>query len=231
MPDDVTDAILECRRCARLAAFLGDVRARHPGYHARPVPSFGEDAPRLLIVGLAPGLHGANRTGRPFTGDFAGLLLYDTLHRFGFANRAQSVAADDGLRLRDCRIANAVRCVPPRNKPTPAEIGTCNVHLARELGGLPSVLVILALGTIAHGAVVAAVGAKPREFAFGHGARHVLPGGLALFDSYHCSRYNTQTRRLTEQAFHEVFAAIREQLGGHARIEESASRECLTPGN
>jgi uracil-DNA glycosylase len=208
-----------CRRCARLADFLGDVRRKHPDYHARPVPSFGEDRPRLLVVGLAPGLHGANRTGRPFTGDHAGLLLYRTLHRFGFASAPESLSAADGLRLIGCRITNAVRCLPPQNKPTGAEVRTCNPFLRAELAALPASAAVLALGSVAHSAVLAAAGLRQSDMRFQHGARHALPNGCALFDCYHCSRYNTQTRRLTEPMFIEVIAAI------SRFVEETAGRD------
>ncbi len=207
------DRLAACTACPRLARFLADVRAAHPDYHARPVPNFGDPAARLLIVGLAPGMHGANRTGRPFTGDYAGILLYDTLHRFGFANRPESVAVGDGLELMDCRISNAVKCLPPENKPEPAEIKTCNHYLADELGTSPDVKVMLALGLVAHKATLMALGLKQSAFDFAHGARHELPDGRVLIDSYHCSRYNTQTRRLTAEGFHDVFRAIRAELG------------------
>ncbi|HEX9179000.1 MAG TPA: uracil-DNA glycosylase, partial [Burkholderiales bacterium] len=196
------------------AGFLDEVRARHPGYYGRPVPSFGDSRPRLLVVGLAPGLHGANRTGRPFTGDHAGILLYATLHRHGFATGPESVAADDGLRLIGCRITNAVRCVPPANKPEPAEVRRCNGYLVEELAGLPPGAAILALGNVAHGAVLKALDLRPRDHSFRHGAIHGLTEGRALFDSYHCSRYNTQTRRLTAEMFDAVFAAAAAHLGG-----------------
>ena len=193
-----------CRRCSRLVEFLEAGRALHPGYHCAPVAPFGDPAPRLLVVGLAPGFHGANATGRPFTGDYAGVLLYQTLHAHGWANRPASVSIDDGLELRGCRITNAVKCVPPGNKPTPAEIGTCNAFLAGELASLPDATVILALGSIAHQAVLRARGLKVSSYAFGHGAEHRLPDGRVLVDSYHCSRYNTNTRRLTPAMFDEV---------------------------
>jgi uracil-DNA glycosylase len=202
-----------CILCPRLAAHLAEVRAQCPGYHARPVPPFGVEQPRLLIVGLAPGMHGANRTGRPFTGDYAGLLLYETLHRYGFSNQPNGVDPEDGLQLLDCRITNAVKCLPPQNKPLPAEVQTCNVYLEQELAALPEDAVILALGRVAHEAVLRAVKSRPGQFIFAHGARHDLPGGVRLFDSYHCSRYNTQTRRLTPAMFHQVFEAIRQSLG------------------
>jgi uracil-DNA glycosylase len=201
-----------CTDCPRLAGFLTDVRQRHPDYHARPVIPFGDDKARLLVVGLAPGMHGANRTGRPFTGDFAGILLYETLHRYGFADRPTSVSADDGLRLIDCRITNAVKCLPPENKPEPSEIRTCNRYLADELRTSEDVRVILALGLIAHKAVLTAVGLKQSALPFGHCTRHQLPDGRILIDSYHCSRYNTQTRRLTTADFCNVFEAIRREL-------------------
>jgi uracil-DNA glycosylase family 4 len=195
-----------------LAGFLADVRKRKPDYHARPVPAFGDPRARLLIVGLAPGMHGANRTGRPFTGDYAGILLYETLHAFGFGSQPQSLAADDDLRLIDCRITNAVKCLPPENKPEPAEIRTCNHYLAAELQAAPELRVILALGLVAHKAVLMALGLKQSALVFGHGARHQLPDGRILIDSYHCSRYNTQTRRLTSADFQNVFQSIRREL-------------------
>lgn len=201
-----------CRRCPRLAALLDEVRARHPGYHARPVPSFGEPGARLLVVGLAPGLHGANRTGRAFTGDHAGLLLYRTLHEHGFASRPHSESAQDGLRLIDCRITNAVRCLPPGNKPAPAEVRECNGFLAWELGRVPPRGAVLALGAVAHGAVLRASRLRPGAARFAHGARHALPDGRLLVDSYHCSRYNTQTRRLTPAMFAQAVACAREWL-------------------
>jgi len=197
------------------------VRSRNPGYHARPVLPFGDPEARLLIVGLAPGMHGANRTGRPFTGDYAGILLYETLHTFGFGSQPQSLAADDDLRLTDCRITNAVKCLPPENKPEPAEIRTCNHYLAAELQAAPGIRVILALGLVAHKAVLMALGLRQSALVFGHGARHVLPShelapsgsrGRILIDSYHCSRYNTQTRRLTSADFQDVFRKIRDEI-------------------
>lgn len=193
-----------CRRCPRLAAFLDQGRARHPSYHCAPVAPFGDERPRLLVVGLAPGFHGANASGRPFTGDFAGVLLYETLHAFGWASAPTSVSRDDGLRLLGCRITNAVKCVPPANKPTPAEIATCNAFLSAELRALPPGTAVLALGAIAHGAVLRAYGLKGSAHRFGHAAEHVLPDGRVLVDSYHCSRYNTQTRRLTAAMFAKV---------------------------
>jgi uracil-DNA glycosylase family 4 len=198
----------DCRVCLRLATFLEAGRVKHPDYFCRPVPPFGAAAPRLLIVGLAPGFHGANKTGRPFTGDHAGILLYETLHAFGYASRPVSVAADDGLQLIGCRITNAVKCVPPENKPETSEIVRCNDYLKQELAALPPGTAILALGQIAHGAVLRAFGLKVKDFVFGHDVRHDLPAGGRLYDSYHCSRYNTQTRRLTPEMFRAVFAHI-----------------------
>jgi uracil-DNA glycosylase family 4 len=200
----------DCRACPRLAGFLDEVRTRHPDYHARPVPAFGDPAPRLLIVGLAPGMHGANRSGRPFTGDYAGVLLYATLHKFGYASAPESVSKDDGLRLIGCRITNAVKCLPPANKPEPAEIRTCNGFLAAELAALPERASILALGLIAHQAVLRALGLKLKDRPFAHGSDHRLPDGRRLVSSYHCSRYNTQTRRLTPAMFEAVFRQLQE---------------------
>jgi uracil-DNA glycosylase family 4 len=201
---------LNCRTCPRLATFLDAVRERHPDYHARPVPAFGDSSPRLLIVGLAPGMHGANRSGRPFTGDYAGVLLYATLHKFGYASAPVSLAADDGLVLAGCRITNAVKCLPPANKPEPAEIRACNPFLAAELAALPVQARILALGQIAHQAVLRALGLKLRDYPFAHASDHRLPDGRRLVSSYHCSRYNTQTRRLTPEMFEAVFRQIQE---------------------
>jgi len=204
---------VDCRQCQRLAGFLDEVKIRHPEYHARPVAAFGDASPKLLIIGLAPGMHGANRTGRPFTGDHAGILLYQTLHKFGFANRAVSVSMDDGLQLTGCRITNAVKCLPPENKPQPGEIRQCNAYLADELNELKGAY-LLALGTVAHNAVVLALKLKARDYVFRHGAAHRLPDGLRLYDSYHCSRYNTQTKRLTTEMFESVFAGIKSDLKG-----------------
>lgn len=198
-----------CVQCDRLAVFLDEVRQQHPHYHARPVAPFGDNDPSLLIVGLAPGMHGANATGRPFTGDFAGILLYKTLHAFDFANQPLSEALDDGLELINCRITNAVKCLPPQNKPVGAEIKTCNQYLKLEIESLKKEAIVLALGTIAHNAVIKACQLKQRDYPFGHGKVHALPGGRRLVDSYHCSRYNTQTRRLTAQMFDDVFRKVR----------------------
>ena len=198
----------DCRACPRLATFLDEVRTRHPDYYARPVPAFGAERPHLLIVGLAPGMHGANRSGRPFTGDYAGVLLYQTLHQFGYASAPESVSADDGLQLIDCRITNAVKCLPPANKPEPGEIRECNRYLSAELADLPPDASILALGQIAHQAVLRAYGLKLKDYPFGHASDYRLPDGRRLVSSYHCSRYNTQTRRLTPEMFAAVFETI-----------------------
>ena len=202
----------DCRACPRLATFLDDVRTRHPDYHARPVPAFGDPNPRLLIVGLAPGMHGANRSGRPFTGDYAGVLLYQTLHRFGYASAPESLSVNDGLQLTGCRITNAVKCLPPANKPEPAEIRECNRFLAAEIAGLPADASILALGQIAHQAVLRALGFKLKDYPFAHASDYRLPDGRRLVSSYHCSRYNTQTRRLTPEMFAAVFNMIQTEV-------------------
>ena len=203
-----------CVACPRLASQLARIRDMYPRYYARPVPPFGDPKARLLIVGLAPGMHGANRTGRPFTGDHAGILLYETLYRHGFADRPVSESARDGLTLKDCRITNAVKCLPPGNKPLPAEIATCNLYLQTELSNLVPESVILALGTVAHDAVLKAFKLKRNEFKFAHGARHKLPNGLRLIDSYHCSRYNTQTKRLTADMFDKILHQAKGLLAG-----------------
>jgi uracil-DNA glycosylase family 4 len=202
----------DCRRCPRLANFLHDVKAQYPEYHARPVAPFGVQSPKLLIVGLAPGMHGANRTGRPFTGDHAGILLYQTLHKFGFATAPQSLSREDGLALIDCRITNAVKCLPPDNKPETAEVAMCNGFLAAELSALTPGTALLALGNVAHGAVLRALKLKSKQYPFVHAARYPLATGLVLHDSYHCSRYNTNTRRLTQSMFEAVFSHIKEDL-------------------
>jgi uracil-DNA glycosylase family 4 len=208
--------VLNCTQCPRLAVFLQTVKARYPDYHARPVSAFGDTDAKLLIVGLAPGMHGANRTGRPFTGDYAGILLYQTLHKYGFATRSESVSADDGLQLTGCRITNAVKCLPPENKPAPQEIKQCNQFLAVEMdrfvqrGGVA----VLALGPVAHQAALLSLRLKAKDYPFAHGAVHQLPleNGVRLYDSYHCSRYNTQTKRLTAEMFEQVFANIVAEL-------------------
>jgi uracil-DNA glycosylase family 4 len=200
-----------CRDCPRLATFLDDVKGRYPDYYCRPVPPFGAADARFLIVGLAPGLHGANRTGRPFTGDHAGILLYQMLHKYGFSSRDHSTAADDALALIDCRITNAVKCLPPDNKPVGAEVNTCNRFLASELALLPATSIVLALGGIAHRAIIKALSRRQADYKFAHAALHDL-GEFRLLDSYHCSRYNTNTRRLTEAMFDDVFAKARDLL-------------------
>ena len=201
----------DCPRCPRLAAFRAAWRAKEPAWFNAPVPSFGPVDARLLIVGLAPGLQGANRTGRPFTGDYAGVLLYDTLSQFGFSRGKFDARADDGLELTDCRITNAVRCVPPENKPTPAEIKTCRDFLVPTIAEMGKLRAIVALGRIAHESVVRALNTKLSDATFGHGKRHDI-GPMALFSSYHCSRYNTNTGVLTPQMFHAVFTAVRAYL-------------------
>jgi len=224
MPRDHSIAFdSNCRDCPRLAAFLDEVRTENPGYYAKPVPPFGARDAELLVVGLAPGMHGANRTGRPFTGDYAGILLFETLHACGFASHKGSADPNDGLKLINCRISNAVKCLPPQNKPETAEIKRCNSYLAAELALQPP-KVVLALGSIAHQAVLLALGLKLRDHAFGHHAVHDLPRriqgkqqglpDLRLYDSYHCSRYNTQTKRLTAAMFRAVLDDIRRDLEG-----------------
>lgn len=215
--DDDYDA--RCRRCPRLAAFVDAVRRDHPGYWCAPVPPYGPRGAKLLIVGLAPGMHGANATGRVFTGDYAGLLLYRTLHAYGYATLPASVSRDDALALVDCRITNAVKCLPPQNKPLASEVANCNRYLAADLSALAAGAAVLALGRLAHDAVLKALGAPARAHAFGHGARHALRRGeIVLFDSYHCSRYNTNTRRLTESMFRTVFDAIDAHFGRDRRV-------------
>jgi len=203
----------DCPICPRLVEFRLRNRAAQPGWHNAPVPAFGPLEARLLVVGLAPGLKGANRTGRPFTGDYAGDLLYPTLHRFGFARGSYGQRPDDGFELVDCRITNAVRCVPPENKPVPAEINACRSFLVEEIAAMPNLAAILALGAVAHGSVLAALAHRRAPWPFQHGALHRLPGGLLLADSYHCSRYNTNTGRLTTEMFEAVVAALRVELG------------------
>lgn len=203
---------LDCQQCPRLADFLCTVKRQHPNYHARPVAPFGDPEARLLIVGLAPGMHGANASGRPFTGDYAGLLLYKALFDFGFSNQLQSTALDDGLILQNCRITNAVKCLPPQNKPTGEEIKQCNHFLQAELKTLPPKSVILVLGNIAHQAVLRAYGLKISATAFGHHRFFTLPDGNTLVSSYHCSRYNVQTKRLSMEMLADVFVDIKRLL-------------------
>lgn len=212
----------DCRQCPRLANFLDEMKIRYPDYHARPVPAFGDVAPKLLIMGLAPGMHGANRTGRPFTGDFAGILLYRTLYKFGFASHEGSASVNDNLQLMNCRITNAVKCLPPQNKPEPGEIRQCNRYLAAEINDFRKEggIALLALGAIAHQAGLMALGLKVRDYKFSHGAVHALQGDLTLYDSYHCSRYNTQTRRLTAEMFERVFTEICAGLASDSAIQQ-----------
>lgn len=202
----------DCALCPRLVAYRAANRAANPGWHNAPVPSWGpRDAP-LLVLGLAPGVRGANRTGRPFTGDYAGRLLYATLLRFGLARGEFLETPDDGLALSGCRIANAVRCVPPENLPTPAEIRACNGFLKGELAALPGLRAVLALGVVAHNALLRAKGIPASRHPFAHGAIHALPDGLLLADSYHVSRYNTSTRRLTPEMFEAAVEALLARL-------------------
>ncbi|GGG38157.1 uracil-DNA glycosylase [Chelatococcus composti] len=201
----------DCPRCPRLVAFRDEWRAREPHWHNAPVPSFGDMEARLLIVGLAPGLRGANRTGRPFTGDYAGDLLYETLSDFGFSSGVFAARPDDGLRLEGALLTNAVRCVPPENKPTGSEIATCRNYLAATIASLPRLRAILVLGRIAHDSTVRALGASPARVPFTHGAAHDI-GRVRLFDSYHCSRYNTNTGRLTRDMFRAVFTDMKAYL-------------------
>ncbi len=197
-----------CDLCPRLRGFILDNRKKFPDRHNAPVPSFGDLDSPFLVVGLAPGLKGANFSGRPFTGDYAGELLYTTLIKFGFAKGIYKASPDDGLKLYNCRITNAVRCVPPENKPTGSEIKQCGSFLLKEINAMPNLKVILSLGKISHDSVLRAFGEKLSAYKFAHGAEHALSNKLCLIDSYHCSRYNTQTKRLTENMFHNVFEQI-----------------------
>lgn len=205
---------INCHKCQRLVNFLNEVKVNYPNYHARPVPDFGDISPKLLIIGLAPGMHGANRTGRPFTGDFAGVLLYQTLFKYGFSNHEESISMNDGLELIGCRITNAVKCLPPGNKPESNEIKNCNGYLSGEIASFLAGrgVALLALGTVAHRAVLMALGLRLKDYPFGHGLIHQLPNNLTLYDSYHCSRYNTQTKRLTTDMFEQVFKIISTNL-------------------
>ena len=202
----------DCRRCPRLAEFLDQVSIDYPSYHAAPVAPFGDTDARLLIVGLAPGMHGANATGRPFTGDHAGILLYQTLYDYGFSSQPVANDKDDGLELYDCRITNAVKCLPPQNKPVGAEINQCNSYLHEELMAMPAASLVIALGSIAHQAVIKALQLRQKSFPFSHAGEHGLNDHLRLIDSYHCSRYNTQTRRLTAEMFQKIFHRARQLL-------------------
>ena len=211
MPGGTGKSGRDCPRCPRLVAFRQTCRAKEPDWFNAPVPSFGPLDARLLIVGLAPGLQGANRTGRPFTGDFAGVLLYETLSRYGFSRGTFDARPDDGLELIDCRITNAVRCVPPENKPTTVEIATCRDFLKPTIAEMPNLRALVVLGHVAHNSVVSAFGAKKSATPFKHGGKHML-GELALFSSYHCSRYNTNTGVLTPRMFCGVFEKVRDYL-------------------
>lgn len=210
-PAPARDPAKDCPLCPRLVAFRREAELRLPGAHNAPVPSFGKSNARLLIVGLAPGLQGANRTGRPFTGDYAGDLLYATLKKFNFAKGEYRADPNDGLTLVDCMITNAVRCVPPENKPTGAEIVTCRQFLGTTLADMPKLKAIIALGRIAHDSTVRALGSSPSRLVFGHAKAHAI-GDVHLIDSYHCSRYNTNTGRLTTQMFEDVFKLARKAV-------------------
>lgn len=213
---DAAEPAQDCALCPRLAGYRAGNAGTHPSYFNAPVPSWGPSNARLLIVGLAPGLHGANRTGRPFTGDYAGLLLYGTLGKFGFSRGTYDGRPDDGLALVDAMITNAVRCAPPQNKPTPAEIRSCRRFLQMRIKSLSRLKAIVCLGRIAHESTLAAVGMRTKDAPFAHGAVHRLENGVVLFDSYHCSRYNTNTGRLTDEMFERVFASVRSHLSGAA---------------
>jgi uracil-DNA glycosylase len=207
-----TEPDRNCPLCPRLSGFREASRAKEPDWFNSPVPSFGDADARLLIVGLAPGLQGANRTGRPFTGDFAGDLLYATLLEYGFAKGVYQARPDDGLRLNDCRISNAVRCVPPQNKPLPAEINACRPFLSATIAAMPKLRAIVALGRVAHDSMLKVLGLRSTAAPFAHGAIHPAEA-VKLYDSYHCSRYNTNTRVLTPEMFRSVFARVRADLG------------------
>lgn len=208
MPKKLTFSI-NCKKCKRLVKFLKEVKKEHSNYYCKPVPAFGDTKAQVLIVGLAPGLHGANATGRPFTGDQSGLMLFKTLHKHGFSNKPVSESADDDLKLINCRITNAVKCLPPQNKPVGDEISTCNKYLEVELSALPENSVVIALGSIAHKAVIKAFNLRQKDYKFSHLSEYILNtknSSCTLVSSYHCSRYNTQTKRLTEEMFNNVFA-------------------------
>ena len=209
-PVPETEPPRDCPLCPRLAAFRDELRAEHPDWWNAPVPAFGDPEAWVAIVGLAPGKHGANRTGRPFTGDYAGVLLFDTLLKFGFAEGVYEERPDDTLRLKEIAIVNSVRCLPPQNKPTPEEVATCRAYYTLSLAALRNVKVLIALGQIAHGSAVRTAGGKLSAYKFGHLAEHRLPDGRILIDSYHFSRYNQNTGRLTAEMFEEVFARARE---------------------
>ena len=208
---------INCTQCPRLSQFLQKVKQDHPDYHALPVPSFGDAKAKFLIVGLAPGMHGANATGRPFTGDHAGLLLYQMLHQHGFSNKAESLSLNDSLELNNCRITNAVKCLPPQNKPLTDEIKNCNHFLANELAALELGSVVLALGKIAHDAVIKSQGLILSAHRFAHANQHRINDTFVLVDSYHCSRYNTNTKRLTTDMFDQIFSAVRVLLSQYEK--------------
>ncbi|MFB9139457.1 uracil-DNA glycosylase [Maritalea porphyrae] len=208
-----TNPPLDCPLCPRLVSYLEDARQKYPDWHNAPVPNWSAPSPRLMIVGLAPGLKGANRTGRPFTGDWAGDLLYQTLVKFDFAKGNYGKSREDGLELTDAIIVNAVRCVPPENKPIGAEINNCRPFLRATVEQTTSVQCVVALGGIAHNSFLTLFDVKKKDLPFGHGNEHQLPNGTTLIDSYHCSRYNTNTGRLTEQMFEDIFARVREIVG------------------
>jgi len=203
---------LNCTACPRLSRFLEENKEKYPDYHAKPVPPFGVSKPKLLIVGLAPGMHGANATGRPFTGDHAGIILYEMLYKHGFSNQPTSIDIKDGLKLKHARITNAVKCLPPNNKPVGEEINTCNSFLVEELKTIDKKAIILCLGLISHKAVIKALGLKQSDFPFIHAKTHKLNDERRIVDSYHCSRYNTNTKRLTEEMFNAVFKQIKTEL-------------------
>jgi len=206
---------IKCKQCKRLVKFLKQVKKDHPEYYSLPVPAFGDENAKLLIVGLAPGMHGANATGRPFTGDDSGDLLYKTLYKYGFASAESSLSSDDGLTLDNCRITNVVKCLPPENKPVADEVNNCNKYLQVELSALGDNAIILPLGGVAHKAVIKALDLKQRDYKFSHQSEYVLEskyGNFHLLSSYHCSRYNTSTKRLTPEMFNQVFARAKELL-------------------
>jgi len=211
-PVPLTEPPRDCPLCPRLVAFRQACRAEHPDWWNAPVMAFGDPAARIVIVGLAPGKHGANRTGRPFTGDYAGELLFATLGKFGLSRGAYAARADDGLALVDCAILNAAKCLPPQNKPLPGEVQTCGRYLAAGLAALPNARIVIALGQIAHQSAVRALGGQLSKARFAHLAEHPMPGGRTLLDSYHCSRYNTNTGRLTEKMFVNVFNEVAKYL-------------------
>ena len=212
MANNISTFNVNCTDCPRLSKYLEEVRKKYPEYHGKPVCSFGSARPQLLVVGLAPGLHGANATGRPFTGDHAGILLYQMLYKYGFSNNPISRNANDSLKLKNSRITNAVRCLPPQNKPLGEEIDNCNHYLSEELGNIKKEAIVLCLGRIAHRATFKALHIKQSDYSFKHGQFHRLDDGKIIVDSYHCSRYNTQTKRLTEAMFDDVFKNIKKQL-------------------